>query len=49
MKTIHPQEFKVTALRECPTPQHLQQCETPEQAAAYWRLHLETHPYFKEE
>ena len=37
------------SLRECPVPSDLLVCETPEQAAAYWRLHLETHPYFNPE
>ena len=27
----------------------MQQCETPEQAAAYWRTHIATHPYFNSE
>ena len=49
MKVIHPQEFKVMSLRECPVPNDLLVCETPEQAVAYWRLHLETHPYFNPE
>ena len=49
MKAIHPQEFKVMSLRECPVPNDLLVCETPEQATAYWRLHLETHPYFNPE
>jgi len=37
------------SLRECPVPNDLLVCETPEQAVAYWRLHLETHPYFNPE
>ena len=41
-----PYEYKVTALRECPTPETLQQCETPDNAADYWRLHIATHPLF---
>ncbi|MBI3867433.1 MAG: hypothetical protein HY299_02795 [Verrucomicrobia bacterium] len=41
-----PHEFKVTALRECPTPESLLLCDTPDKAAAYWRLHVEKHPYF---
>ena len=36
----------MTALRECPTPENLQQCETPDKAADYWRLHIATHPHF---
>src|SRR5205814_3009894 len=30
-----PQEWKIVSLRECPTPDTMQQCETPDQAAAY--------------
>jgi DNA repair protein RadC len=41
-----PYEYKVTALRECPTPDSLQQCETPDKAADYWRLHIATYPHF---
>ena len=28
-----PQEWKIVSLRECPTPDAMQRCETPEQAA----------------
>lgn len=42
----HPQEYKVVSLRECPTPETLQLCETPDKAADYWRLNVATHPYF---
>ena len=41
-----PYEYKITALRECPTPDALQLCETPDEAADYWRLHIATHPNF---
>ena len=41
-----PHEYKVTALRECPTPEALQHCETPDKAADYWRLHIATHLHF---
>ena len=44
-----PQEWKIVSLRECPTPDTLQQCETPDQAAAYWRTHIANHPYFNPE
>ena len=40
-----PQEYKVVSLRECPTPESLLICETPEQVADYWRLNIITHPY----
>jgi DNA repair protein RadC len=39
-------EYKITPLRECPLPQNLQLCDTPQKAADYWRLHVPTHPYF---
>jgi DNA repair protein RadC len=44
-----PYEYKVTALRECPTPEQLQQCDTPDRAAEYWRMHIATHPHFNPE
>jgi DNA repair protein RadC len=44
-----PQEFKVISLRECPTPESLRICETPEQVADYWRLNIATNPYHNPE
>ena len=44
-----PQEWKIVSLRECPTPEDMQLCDQPEQAAAYWRTHIATHPYFNPE
>ena len=44
-----PYEYKVTPLRECPMPEKLQPCETPDQAADYWRLHIATHMHFNPE
>ena len=41
-----PHEYKVTTLRECPTPDAMQHCETPDKAAEYWRLHIASHPHF---
>ncbi len=41
-----PQEYKVVALRDCPTPEDLCLCDTPAGAAAYWRLHIAPHPWF---
>jgi DNA repair protein RadC len=46
MRDFNPKEYKVTALRDCPVPSDLLICETPDHAAAYWRLHIATHPYF---
>jgi hypothetical protein len=44
-----PQEWKIVSLRECPTLDTMQQCETPDQAAAYWKAHIPDHPYFNPE
>jgi DNA repair protein RadC len=44
-----PYEYKVVALKECPTPEALLLCDTPEKAAEYWRLHVQQNPYFDPE
>ena len=49
MTDFNPKEFKVVALRDCPVPESMRICETPDQAAEYWRLHIATHPYFDPE
>lgn len=49
MKTFNPKEFKVTALRDCPVPDEMLICDTPDTAAHYWRLHVATNPYFNPE
>lgn len=41
-----PQEWRVVSCRECPTPDQQQLCETPQEAADYWRSHVAGHPYF---
>jgi DNA repair protein RadC len=46
---LAPHEFKVMPLRECPTPESLLLCETPDKAAEYWRMHIAAHPYFNPE
>lgn len=46
MNSFNPKEYKVTALRECPTPDELRLCDTPEKAVEYWRLHVATSIYF---
>ena len=46
MKPFNPKEYKVTALRECPVPETLRLCDTPDKVAEYWRLHVVTNPYF---
>ena len=40
-----PQEYKVVSLRECPTPETLLLCDTPEKVVEYWDTHLKGHPY----
>jgi DNA repair protein RadC len=42
-------EWKLVAVRECPTPEDLRYCDTPQKAADYWRLHIEKHPFFDPE
>jgi len=49
MKPSNPKEYKVTALRECPVPDAMVICDTPEKAAEYWHLHVATCPYFNSE
>jgi DNA repair protein RadC len=44
-----PHEYKVVALKECPTPEALRLCDTPDKAADYWKLHVSTHPQFNPE
>ena len=44
-RKAQPQEWKVVSLRECPTPDALQMCDTPEKAVEYWNTHVRNHPY----
>lgn len=44
-----PQEFKIISLRESPPPHKRWTCETPEEAAAYWRSHVASAPWFSED
>ncbi len=39
----------MTALKECPTPEHLQLCDTPEKAAEYWHRHIAGSEHFNPE
>ncbi len=43
---FNPKEFKVLALRECPTPAEQQLIDTPQAAANYFRDQVTQHPYF---
>lgn len=49
MNAFQPKEFKIVALRECPTPEQMQLCDNPDVAADYWRTHVATHPYYNPE
>lgn len=42
----HPAEWRVIALRECPMPEAMLLCDTPQHAADYWRTHVTQAPYF---
>jgi DNA repair protein RadC len=46
MRAFCAKEYKVVALRECPLPEQMQLCDTPERAAEYWRAHVTQHPAF---
>jgi DNA repair protein RadC len=44
-----PQEWKLVSPRERPIPGDLQVCDNPDRAAAYWREHIDSHPFFNRE
>lgn len=44
-----PYEYQVTPLRECPVPESLELCDTPDKAAHYWRLHVAGNPFYNAE
>lgn len=48
-RTDHPKEWKLIALRECPLPEQLQQCDTPERAVHYWNAYVKTATQFNSE
>jgi len=48
-KILTSKEYKIVALRECPLPESIHLCDTPEKAAEYWRLNIATNPYFNPE
>ena len=45
----HPAEWRIVCLRECPVPEAMQLCETPDNAAEYWRTHVVQTPYYNPE
>ena len=46
MRTFCPKEYKLVALRECPLPDAMPVCDTPDRADKYWRAHVVNHPAF---
>lgn len=42
-------EYKIVALRECPLPEAMATCDTPQKAADYWRANIVNNPYFNPE
>ena len=46
MRTFCPKEYKIVALRECPLPEAMPVCDTPDKAAEYWRAQVVNHPAF---
>jgi DNA repair protein RadC len=48
-KPKDPQEFKVVALRDCPLPENMLMCDTPERAVEYWNTHVTNNPYYDPE
>jgi DNA repair protein RadC len=49
MNNFNPKEFKIVALRECPTPEQMQVCDTPEKAVEYWTAHIGNSVQFNRE
>ena len=45
-KPAQPVEYKVVALRECPAPEYLRSCDTPQHAAGYWRQCVSPSPHY---
>ena len=46
MSALTAHEYKLVSLRECPMPETLKLCDTPERAAEYWQAHVTSHPVF---
>lgn len=49
LKPNNPKEWKLVALRDCPLPEHMHLCDTPDRAADYWRMHITTTPHYDPE
>lgn len=42
-------EYKVQSLRECPAPDAMPICDTPERAFEYWNTSIKLNPYYNPE
>jgi len=49
MKPFNPKEYKLVSLRECPLPDKMQLCDTPDKVAAYWEVAIKPSPLFNPE
>ena len=46
MTEFNAKEYKVVTLRDCPLPENMLLCDTPERVEEYWRRHVTQHPAF---
>lgn len=49
MTSFSPKEYRLTVLRECPFPEDMLLCDTPQKAVEYWRRNIATWSYFNPE
>lgn len=47
--SFNPKEYKIICLRECPTPEQMQLCDTPDKIPAYYWSSIINHPYHNPE
>ena len=46
MNAFNASEYKLVTLRECPLPEAMKHCDTPDRAADYWHASVVGHPCF---
>jgi len=46
VKEFSAKEYKVVTLRDCPLPESMCLCDTPERVEDYWRQHVTAHPAY---
>lgn len=49
MSDLLAHEYKLISLRECPLPEEMTLCDTPQMAANYWNWHVTKSPSFKQD